>query len=74
MSWRNLVIANPTALSCKQQSLLCRQEVNEDLLIPLEDIASITLDTPQVSLTAALLSHLAKNGIVLISCDEKTHA
>ena len=71
MSWRNLVIANPTALSCKQQSLLCRQEVNEDLLIPLEDIASITLDTPQVSLTAALLSHLAKNGIVLISCDEK---
>ena len=33
MSWRNLVIANPTALSCKQQSLLCRQEVNEDLLI-----------------------------------------
>ncbi len=71
MSWRNLVVANPTALSRKNGQLLCRQEGEKILSIPLEDIASITLETPQATVTSALLGELSRLGIVLITCDSR---
>ncbi len=40
-------------------------------LLPLEDIATITLESPRVSLTAALLARLNTEGIALITCNKE---
>lgn len=71
MSWRNLVIISPVALSYKNGQLLCKPEGQEEFSIPLEDIATVTLETAQIKITATLLSEIADRGIALITCDSK---
>ena len=69
MSWQNLIISKPAVLKLKHNSLLCIQ--SEIVSLPLEDIATITLESPRVSLTAALLSRLSSEGIALITCNRE---
>lgn len=69
MSWRNLVITNPTRLNFQNGQLLCHRENEELLSVPMEDIATITLETPQALITSALLGACAEMGIGLITCN-----
>jgi CRISP-associated protein Cas1 len=50
--------------------LLVIQETGE-AQIPFEDVETIIIDSPQVSLTAPVLRAVADHGAVLIVCDEK---
>lgn len=63
------MITQPTKLSVINRQLKITQD--EEWSIPLEDISSIVLESPQVNISAKLLSILAENKIVLYSCDEK---
>ena len=69
MGWRNLVVASPAKLSLKDGQIVCHKALEEPLSVPLEDIASITLESRQSTITAPLLGALAEHGIALISCD-----
>ena len=69
MSWRNLLVKNPTALSLKDGQVFCKRADGEDIFVPLEDIASITLESPRATVTAPLLGSMASHGVSLISCD-----
>lgn len=69
MSWRSVMITQPTKLSIQNKQLKITQE--EDWSLPLEDISTIVLETPQISLSSKAMSMMAENKIVMYSCDEK---
>lgn len=69
MSWRSVMITQPTKLSVKNRQLQITQD--EEFSIPMEDISTIVLETPQVSLSARAMSIMAENKIVMYSCDDK---
>lgn len=68
---RTLYFGNPAYLHKKDQQLkITDTETQTDRAsIPLEDIAVMVLDHPQLTLTHALMSDLIDRNVALISCD-----
>lgn len=69
MSWRSVFISNPARLSLKSNHLVIRQE--EEILVPLEDISVIVIETDQATITSKLLNEIARHKISLFICDSK---
>ena len=69
MSWRSVMITQPTKLSVKNRQLQITQD--EEWSIPMEDISSIVFETPQINMSAKVLSLMAENKIIMYSCDDK---
>jgi CRISP-associated protein Cas1 len=68
--WRTVMVQKPARLSLRNRQLHCENEdgINQ---LAIEDIAWLILETPQTSVTGALLSHLADSGVGVMTCDEK---
>lgn len=74
MAWRGLHISQPARLTHRNTQVVVERDEDETpLTFPVEDIAWIILDTPQVSVTGALLTALAVSGVALIVPDGKHH-
>lgn len=79
MAWRGLHISNPARLTHRSRQLVVDLENDaagnrgESLTFPIEDIAWIILDTPQVSISGSLLSALVENGVAMVVPDGKHH-
>lgn len=74
MAWRGLHISQPARLTHRNTQVVVERDEDETALtFPVEDIAWIILDTPQVSVTGSLLTALAVNGVALIVPDAKHH-
>ena len=71
MSWRGLCISSPARLDLRAGRLLLRREGEEDVALPLEDLGFVVIDTPQVRLSAALLSACAEQGCLLLTVDAR---
>lgn len=69
MSWRSVIITQPTKLSIQNRQLKITQD--EEWSIPMEDISSIVLETPQISISSKVISLMADSKIVMYSCDDK---
>lgn len=69
MAWRSVVISKPARLSLKQGALLVEQ-TQGSASVPLEDIASLVLDNPQITLTTPLLSACAEQQVVVITVND----
>lgn len=65
------MIQNPARLSLNKGQVLLQND-DGDYTFPLEDISAILLESPQISLTSALLAKCQDNGVPLITCDD-TH-
>jgi len=72
MAWRNIHISRPARLRLQQKQLVIAQD-DGDLMLAIEDIASIIVDTPQITMTTALLSAFSLQGVVVIFPDERHH-
>jgi CRISP-associated protein Cas1 len=70
MAWRGLHITKPGRLSLADGQIVVCQD-NGDVRVPLEDIGWIILDEPRLTLTTALLSACAENGVALINTDAR---
>jgi CRISP-associated protein Cas1 len=70
MAWRGLHITKPGRLSLADGQIIVAQD-NDSVRIPLEDIGWIILDQPQLTLTTALFSACAENGIAIINTDAR---
>lgn len=68
-AFKSVIIANEAKLTLKQKHLHITQADNEAMLF-LKDLSFIILESPQITLTSALLSAVAKHKIVLLTCDE----
>lgn len=69
MSWRSILISNPARLSLKNNHLVVKQE--EEILVPLEDISVIVIETDRAIVTSKLLDEIARHKILLFVCDPK---
>ena len=70
MAWRGLHIARPARLSLKLRRLVVERQDDEPVSFPLEDVAWVVLDTPQVTATAALMAACAQASIPVFYSDE----
>jgi CRISP-associated protein Cas1 len=70
MAWKGLHITRPGRLSLGDGQIIVTQE-NGEARLPLEDIGWIILDEPRLTLTAALLSACAEQGIAIINTDSR---
>lgn len=73
MAWRSLLISQPSRLTVKNRQLLLEQEAGLNASVPLEDIAVVVLETPQATITSALLAELAAQDVAVITCDATHH-
>lgn len=71
MAWRGVHLSNPARLSLADGQVVVAQDDGE-VRLALEDVAWIVLDTPQATMTSALVSACMTAGIAVIATDE-TH-
>ena len=57
-------------MSVKNRQLVYVPQEGDSLTIPLEDVSVLVLENKQISLHNSLISELAKNDVVMFSCDE----
>lgn len=69
MSWRTVIIANRCKLDYKMGYMVIRAE--ETKRVFLDEIATVIIENPAVSLTGCLLSALSEKKIKVVFCDEK---
>ncbi len=71
MPWRGLHLTESASLSRRQAGLEIKRDGQDNVRIPLEDIAWIVIDTRDVTITSGLLSSCAENGIAVIFTDNR---
>jgi len=69
MSWRTVVIATQSKLDYKMGYLVVRSIETKRVL--LDEIATLVLENPAVSITGCLISELIQRKVKVIFCDEK---
>lgn len=69
-AYRTLFFSSPAKLSHKDRHLVIEASGRESVRIPLVDITTLVIDTPQIALSSSLLSALAKYKIMLFVCDD----
>lgn len=68
---RTLYFGNPAYLCLRDNQLVVKKKDGEPKTVPVEDIGFIILDSPQVTISCALLSFLTENNCAVISCDSR---
>ena len=70
---RTLVFSNPICLSLKNSQLVLSYKDDPDnkLTIPIEDIGVVVLDHRQITLTQGLMAALLNNQTAVITCDDR---
>ncbi|MCE5322157.1 type II CRISPR-associated endonuclease Cas1 [bacterium] len=69
MAWRTVVVSNPAKLRVQNDQLVIQQQTAVNL--PVEDISVLVLESPEVTLSSALLDRLAQHGVTLFACDRR---
>jgi len=68
MAWRGLHITQPARLSLADGQIVVLQD-GDGVRVPLEDLGWIVIDTPQATMTSALISACMQEGIAAVFCD-----
>lgn len=71
MGWRTIIISKPSKISLKNHNFFYSPIDAKDIVVPINDISVIILETHQVTITSALLSRLADENILIFSCNKK---
>jgi CRISPR-associated protein Cas1 len=69
---RTLFFSNPAYLNVHQQQLLVRlKKDDEERTVPIEDIAFVVLEHPQITVSMPALQQLNANNVAVVFCNEK---
>lgn len=70
---RTVHISSPSYLKMKNNQLVVTDGGTKELkgTVPIEDIAIVVMDHPQISISAPLINELMHNNCVLLHCSEK---
>ena len=72
MAWRGVHLSKAARLRVEHCNLVIEfAETGVATRLPLEDIAYLILDTPEVSLTGALMSRMSECAIMVLGCDAR---
>lgn len=66
MAWRTVAITNPARLRVEASQLVIAQD--EEIPLPLEDIAVLILECPEVRISSGSLARLADSGALVLVC------
>lgn len=67
---RVIEISNPARLCVRDAQLVIQRDSSEDVRTPVSEVGVLLISHPQVVLTQAVLSRIAVNGGVVITCDD----
>jgi CRISP-associated protein Cas1 len=70
MAWRGLHLSKPCRLSLADAQIVVSQD-RQDVRLAIEDIGWIVVDTPQATLTTALIGACMESGIAIITTDAR---
>jgi len=70
VAWKGLHLSKPARLTLSHGQIAIRID-DEEVRLPVEDVAWVVIDTPQVTLTSALISACMEAGIALIFTDQR---
>src|SRR5260370_14806007 len=70
MAWKGLHLTQPARLSFADRQLCVKQDAGE-VRIALEDLAWIVVDTPQVTLSSALMTACREAGVAVVFTDDR---
>ncbi len=70
MAWRGLHLTQPARLTLADGQMVVSQ-ADGDVRLAIEDIAWVVLDTPQATLTTALIAACMEAGVALITTDAR---
>lgn len=71
MAWRGVHITQPARLTLADNQIVVSRD-DGDVRLPIEDVAWMVIDTPQVTLSASLISACMDAGVAMITTD-RTH-
>jgi CRISP-associated protein Cas1 len=72
MAWRGVHLSRAARLRMEHRNLVIEfADGAATTRLPLEDIAYLILDTPEISLTGALMSHMSQHAVMVLGSDEK---
>lgn len=69
-AYRTLFLSKPAKLSHKNNNLFLYLQGRDPVFIPLKDIHTLVIDTPQVSLSSSLLEVFARHQIIVFISDD----
>ncbi|MEK0083894.1 type II CRISPR-associated endonuclease Cas1 [Benzoatithermus flavus] len=70
MAWRGVLVSRPTRLSLDNRCCLAETE-DGPIRLAFEDLSWVILDTPQASLSAAVLAAFADANVLVLTCDAR---
>ena len=70
MAWRGVHLSTPARLSLADAQMAVLRD-GEEVRLAIEDIAWIVLDTPQATMTSALLSACMEAGVAVVVTDAR---
>ncbi len=68
---KTLHFASPAYLSKKDMQLVVKKADGSTASVPISDVGVLILESPQITITHALLQELLANNAAVISCDDK---
>lgn len=68
---KTLYFQNEVFLQCQQEQLVIHLPDHQKVTIPIEDIGTVILDSPQAKLTGAVLPALLAHQVAVVTCNEK---
>lgn len=63
------MVQNPAKISLERKQLLIESEAGKTTL-PIEDITALILESPQITISSALLAACAENFVAVVTCDD----
>lgn len=68
---RTLYFGNPAYLHTRNEQLCIKlKDSDEEKAAPIEDVALVVLDHPQITITQSLMAKLLANNVALVTCDD----
>ncbi|KXK26412.1 MAG: CRISPR-associated endonuclease Cas1 [candidate division WS6 bacterium OLB20] len=71
MAYRTVYITNPTHLHTRAGNMILSYADGNDVAVPLEDIATVIIEHPQVTLSAPFMSECMHNDVAVYFCNDQ---
>jgi CRISPR-associated protein Cas1 len=71
MTRHTILISNPANLWLKDLQMHIHPEGKNPTFVPVSDLAILMLEHPRIYLSTGLIGELAKNNVMVLTCDEK---
>ncbi|MBY0429782.1 MAG: type II CRISPR-associated endonuclease Cas1 [Rhodospirillales bacterium] len=69
-AWKTIILSQPATVSVRSGAIVIKTD-DELLSFSCEDLATIVIENPAVTLTASVLRICGEGGIAILSCDER---